>query len=215
MMQSMPILLTIISKIRLNNGDNDMNIRKIVAAGLLVMATPLTFAANIALYAQPNQSSQLVSKVQDSSNLIKIIKGKHGWVKVADKSNGQVGWVNSKPNHGQCHKKQKIEKMVNQLDTMQMQLQSQHQQFMAQFDAKMSQIDLQRQEAVKALNEINSNHGNVLGKKVNDTTQEPQSYSFSKSFSYTGGKDAKVTETIIKDGKKETKNYEVPVKQAN
>lgn len=191
-----------------------MSIKKIVAGGLLVMATPLTFAANIALYAQPNSNAPVVSKLQSSDNLIEIINGKHGWVKVGDRSNGQVGWINTKPNHGNHHKKQKIENIVQQLDAMQMQLQKQHQQFMAQFDAKMNQIDVQRQEAVKALNEINSNHAKVLGNQAKDT-QEPQSYSFSKSYSYTGGKDAKVTETIIKDGKKETKSYEIPVKQGN
>jgi hypothetical protein len=206
MVQSMPILFTRISKIRLNNGDNDMNIRKIVAGGLLVMAAPLTFAANIALYAQPNSNSPVVSKVESSDNLIEIINGKHGWVKVADRSNGQVGWVNVNvnSNHGNHHKKQKIEKIMYNLDAMQMQLQKQHQQFMAQFDAKMNQIDVQRQEAVKALNEIDSNHVKASSGQAKDTQepQEPQSYSFSKIFSYTGGKDAKVTETIIKDGKK-------------
>jgi hypothetical protein len=181
-----------------------MNIRKIVAGGLLVIATPLTFAANIALYAQPNPNSPVVSKVQSPDNLIEIINGKHGWVKVADRSNGQVGWVNTSPKH--CKKKQKIQNAINQLDEMQKQLQAQHQEAMIQFDIKMKQIDQQRQEAVNLLNQRGAKHN-----QSSNNNTESQNYSFSKNINYTGGQNAQVTETIVKNGKKEIKTYEIPV----
>jgi len=49
----------------------------------------------INLYQEANAKSHVVGKVSPQSNLVMIMR-KGQWVKVGDRSNGQVGWINRK-----------------------------------------------------------------------------------------------------------------------
>ncbi|PHQ80444.1 MAG: hypothetical protein COB66_04760 [Coxiella sp. (in: Bacteria)] len=65
----------------------------------LVLVTSITFAAKegattIKLYAAPD-FSKVLATIPVNANLTSIIQ-KKDWVKVGDRTNGQVGWINTK-----------------------------------------------------------------------------------------------------------------------
>jgi len=50
-------------------------------------------ATEVKLYAENNDSSKVLAKIDVSQNLVPFFS-KGGWIKVGDPANGQVGWIN-------------------------------------------------------------------------------------------------------------------------
>tara|TARA_R110002167_G_scaffold355156_2_gene569410 strand:- start:2095 stop:2667 length:573 start_codon:yes stop_codon:yes gene_type:complete len=185
-----------------------MKLNKLIAGGLLALSTPLVFASSIALHAQPNNDSKVISKVDTANNFVEIIRGKDGWAKVGDSTNGQVGWVNIpkiKAANRQNHEEIAIENRIHKLDQMEKNLHSEHHQFMMNFEKRIKQINSDRSRSIQQLSDVKS------GKAM---YHPKDSVSFvEKSMIYNGGKNAKVTVTTLKDGKEVTKSFNVPVKK--
>jgi hypothetical protein len=95
-----------------------MKIKKAIIGEGAFLGAPLITFTNVILYKGPNISSKIVSKLADTSNLVKIINGRNGWVKVGNTLNGQVGWV-FKDHSISINKKSKhLSKMVDHLDVL-------------------------------------------------------------------------------------------------
>src|SRR5262245_23369086 len=67
----------------------------LVMCSLLVISFTATTVFALNLYEQPDAKSKITSTVSKGQPLIPIYF-QNDWVKVADPSNGNVGWVNSK-----------------------------------------------------------------------------------------------------------------------
>lgn len=71
--------------------------KMITAVSALAMASLLgsAMAANIPLYTSPDTTSSVATKVASGERLIPIYRSEQhqGWLKVADPSNGKVGWL--------------------------------------------------------------------------------------------------------------------------
>ena len=71
------------------------NLVKFCAALLLVFVAMASYAKSINLYNKPEKNAQVVATVKSGVQLIPIFYPDNGeWIKVADPTNGHVGWVN-------------------------------------------------------------------------------------------------------------------------
>lgn len=71
-----------------------MKIKKLILACVLSVFAACSFAETIDLYDQPKNDAKVVGKIDASTGIMPIYTPKEGgWVKVADPSNGNVGWV--------------------------------------------------------------------------------------------------------------------------
>jgi hypothetical protein len=191
---------------------------------LIVLATTVTLSLSATIgfsaykvYSEPNNSSKVLTEINNNnaSNFLQFYKTKDGsWQKLANTQTGQVGWVNIKDIRK--HKADIIkQRMLKNIDKNITYYQNEIND-LKKLKTKVSVADLKKlrkmQRPINIFNEMRSNNDINL---YSGSLIEPHSYSFSKSYSYTGGKNANVTETITKNGKKETKDYEIPVTQAN
>lgn len=71
-----------------------MKIKKLLSAAILSLVATYSFAQAIELYDQPKNDAKVVGKIDASTGIMPIFTPKDGgWVKVADPTNGNVGWV--------------------------------------------------------------------------------------------------------------------------
>ena len=78
------------------------NTIKSLTAIALASAVAMSWAASVSLYQSPDVKSQVTAKVKTGQRLIPIFQSKdhQGWIKVANPTNGTVGWMkiqNNKP----------------------------------------------------------------------------------------------------------------------
>lgn len=76
-----------------------MKLRKLIAViGFLGLLTPVVgLTKEITFFDQPAVNAKAIGKVELSKGIIPIYRPKTGaWIKVADPSNGNVGWINLK-----------------------------------------------------------------------------------------------------------------------
>ena len=180
-----------------------MNLKKLttIATAITISISATVSFSAYKLYAEPNNSSKVVTEIGDNgSNFIQIYQNKDGsWKKFADTNTGQVGWVNMQDIRK--HKADRIRnRMLENIDSNISYYQN-HIKELKKLKTKVSVSDL------KQLRDMQ----NPMPMFNSSFFSEPNDYMLSKSYSYTGGQNANVTETTIKNGKKETKNYTVPV----
>ncbi|MDC0534223.1 hypothetical protein OAO18_00265 [Francisellaceae bacterium] len=180
--------------------------KKIFLASALFAATTSLFAATVTLYDQPESGSKSIGQVDSSQ--VKPFYKKGEWLKVGDQANGQVGWIKSAKLQAAKNKSTKEE--LASIQQAQKEAEQAKSQFEQQYQQTVQQLN-QRQESL--LQKLNRQQN------LSQPSSSIQSSLKQTSVSYAGnGQDGKVKVTeqwTNKDGKLETKTYEMPVAQYN
>ena len=123
----------------------------LLALGLVATSTGV-FATGYQVYSQPNANAQVVSQLTDQNQNQYIQFYQQGnWVKVADTSTGQVGWVDT----AQAQKapvQTQYQQAVNALSAQQKQLEAQRQIFEQKYHQASQNIQQQMQQLQQQMN---------------------------------------------------------------
>ncbi len=179
--------------------------KKILLASTLFAVTSSLFAASVTLYDQPETGSKSVGEVDASQ--IKPFYKKGDWLKVGDQATGQVGWVEAAKLQSDQNKVTKDE--LASIQQAQKEAEQAKDQFEQQYHQTIQQLN-QRQDSL--IQKLNSQQNLSQPSSMQSSMKETH-------VSYSGnGQDGKVQVTekwTNKDGKLETKTYEMPVAEYN
>ncbi|MCF6765664.1 hypothetical protein L3V82_07755 [Thiotrichales bacterium 19S3-7] len=183
----------------------------IFALSLIAAATSAAFATTYNVYNQPNTQAKVISAINEqNSNQYMPFYQQGQWVKVADTTTGNVGWVNIQAN---SHKQQvNYQKKINALNAEYQQLQAQHQIFEQTYQAAINQLQYKAQQLEKQINKAPNATPPQQTTQTNDVVE--QSFSSFNVQVNKGGKTATVTkEWLGNDGKIHKQTKQVPVSE--